>query len=348
MQGWVPFVGVVVAIFLWGSFTVPLKSKAVVECELHPLWFQLYCGLGVSLSSLVFIAVEPGCISDFTGWGVVSAFMWVLANSAAMAAVQILGIATAQSSWGAMIAIISFVWGIAWGDKPNNLPLSIAGVVLLICGICTLAYVGSKAAADNDEAKLLDDEPLLDEDSKDPASMGKKEKPSTMIGFMCVSVTGVFAGSIFVPLKLAPSRYRDGLQAIKFAFAQGISTFVACIFWIPILFLMLYLKDKFSGNLRGRTMREWLPPHHCRKCLLAGASSGAIWNMGNLGATLGSLPPLQTVGYTLSQAALLVGALWGVLFFREIKGSSNLMLFAVGAGFTCAGLGVSGFFGQSS
>jgi glucose uptake protein GlcU len=346
MQAWEPFVGVIVAILFWGSFAVPLKSQTVAECNLHPLWFQLYCGLGVSLSSLVFLAVEPGCISDFTPWGVVSAFMWVLANSAAMGAVQILGVATAQSTWGAMIAIISFVLGMAWGGTPKNLPLTIMGLLLLICGIFTLAYVSSKGN-DEDDTDSLDDELLL-EDKEDIAGKGGKEKPSLVAGFMCASVTGVFAGSIFVPLKLSPARYRDGLQAIKFAFAQGISTFAACLFWIPTLFLLLYIKDKVNGKIQGRTIREWLPPHHCRKCLLSGASSGAIWNMGNLGATVGSLPPLQTVGYTLAQSALLVACMWGVFYFKEIKGGSNLRLFACGAGLTAAGLGVTGYFGQSA
>jgi len=87
-----PYLGVVLAISCWGSFTVPLKHPAVIAANLHPLWFQCYVGVGVALSSIIFVPIATDSISDFTPWGTVSALMWVLCNSSAMAAVNLLGI----------------------------------------------------------------------------------------------------------------------------------------------------------------------------------------------------------------------------------------------------------------
>ena len=109
---------------------------------------------------------------------------------------------------------------------------------------------------------------------------------------------------------------------------------------------MLYLKER-ALNDEQRSFASWLPPHHLRKCLFPGFTSGVLWNMGNLGGTLASLPPLQSVGYSLCQSALLVGCLWGVLYFKEIQGTKNLAMFAAGAGVNLVGLIVTGYFGQA-
>jgi hypothetical protein len=292
--------------------------------------------------------------------------MWVLANCCAMAAVQAIGLATAQSTWAAQIAIISFVWGIALGNTPQNLPLTVLGLVLLIFGIFILAYVSSKSDTnekDEDEDDQLQiDEPLLNKETDGRLPNGADSKPapkkSLALGFLFATGTGVFAGSVFVPLKLAPSKYRNGLQAIKFSFSQGVSTFPACLFWVPLLFWLLYLRYRFSKpdllaegagpvSARVKSMAEWLPPHHFRKCFLPGFLSGVLWNMGNLGGTLASLPPLEAVGYTMAQSALLVACLWGVVYFKEIQGTTNLSMFASGAGFTLVGLVIAGYFGQA-
>ena len=157
----------------WGSFTVPSKAAAVAEADLHPLWFQLYVSVGVSLSSFLFLLIEPSSISDLTVYGLVSAAMWVTANSAAMFAVKILGIATAQSTWGALIAIISFTSSLLFRDEPKNLPLAWLGVFVLIVGIGILAYVSSKSTTADPRASSLASKPLLGVGSDGSSSPSK-------------------------------------------------------------------------------------------------------------------------------------------------------------------------------
>ena len=57
---------------------------------------------------------------------------------------------------------------------------------------------------------------------------------------------------------------------------------------------------------------------HLRACLPAGMLSGTFWNLGSVGGTVATLPPLgQGVGYPMSQAALLVsGVLFGAQHFQ--------------------------------
>jgi len=41
------------------------------------------------MSSLLFVIIKPDCFQDFTPWGTISAFMWVVANTSAMAGVKV-------------------------------------------------------------------------------------------------------------------------------------------------------------------------------------------------------------------------------------------------------------------
>eukprot|EP00670_Eutreptiella_braarudii_P008234 CAMPEP_0174312586 /NCGR_PEP_ID=MMETSP0810-20121108/4379_1 /TAXON_ID=73025 ORGANISM="Eutreptiella gymnastica-like, Strain CCMP1594" /NCGR_SAMPLE_ID=MMETSP0810 /ASSEMBLY_ACC=CAM_ASM_000659 /LENGTH=356 /DNA_ID=CAMNT_0015421009 /DNA_START=131 /DNA_END=1201 /DNA_ORIENTATION=- len=348
---WVPLLAALSSIVVWGSFTVPLKSRAVVEADVHPLWFQLYMSLGVSLSSFAFLAVEPSAPSDFTMWGGVSAFMWTFSNVNAMAAIQFVGIAMAQSVWAAQIAIVSFAWRVAWhGDAPRNLPLTVGGLCLLVLGICTLAYVTGSASKHGAAAAKLstvssaggDLEPLLVDDD-----LAKQKNGRWCLGLICATTTGLTGGSIFVPWQLAPARYRDGLQTVKFAFSQGVATFATCLVWVPVLFLVLYVKHAVSEGAGRRSMSQWLPAPHVRTCMFPGMLAGVLWNMGNLGATVANLPPLGAVGYTLTQAALLPACMWGVFYFKEIRGRRNIVMFSVGAVVILAGLIITGYFGQT-
>jgi hypothetical protein len=85
-----PYLGALLAIIAWGTFTVPSKAPSVVSCDLHPLWFQLYVSVGVSASSLLLLPLRPDSLSDFTPFGTISAIMWVMANTGELREVFIL------------------------------------------------------------------------------------------------------------------------------------------------------------------------------------------------------------------------------------------------------------------
>jgi glucose uptake protein GlcU len=114
-----------------------------------------------------------------------------------------------------------------------------------------------------------------------------------------------------------------------------VSTGLSTIFWIPFILA-------FEKHFLGRPY----PAFYVDRALVPGALSGTLWNMGNVGAVLATLPPLGTgIGYPLSQSALLVGCAWGIFVFKEIK---KVGLFGVGAVVTLGGVIVAGEFGKSS
>ena len=166
-----------------------------------------------------------------------------------------------------MIAIISFVSSlVVFKDSPKSTPLAVVGVLLLCLGIMLLAYVSSRSSSndqdtntiDNKRSSSLDDKRILE----DPIQPFEPPSPqlgaplispnaplpppsnSVLLGFTCVIFTGFVAGTVFIPLRLAPEHYRDGLESIKFSFSQGISTLPAALLLVPLLFGLLYVLDK--------------------------------------------------------------------------------------------------------
>ncbi|MFO8133688.1 MAG: GRP family sugar transporter [Thermoplasmatota archaeon] len=63
----------------------------------------------------------------------------------------------------------------------------------------------------------------------------------------------------------------------------------------------------------------------------AGVASGAMWMAGNLGS-LAAVDGLGlTVGQPLTQTALFISVLWGILYFREIRGRRRIIMVAASA-----------------
>ena len=82
-----------------------------------------------------------------------------------------------------------------------------------------------------------------------------------------------------------------------------------------------------------------------RTCLLPGVLSGVLWSIGNACATLASLEPLGlTVGYPSTQCCLLVGGMWGIFFFGEMRSPKAIGSFFAAALVVLVGASLLGIF----
>ena len=53
------YLGAILAVVAWGTFTVPMKSKSVARAQLDPVVFQLFMSLGITLSSGAMLLLLP-------------------------------------------------------------------------------------------------------------------------------------------------------------------------------------------------------------------------------------------------------------------------------------------------
>ncbi len=72
-----------------------------------------------------------------------------------------------------------------------------------------------------------------------------------------------------------------------------------------------------------------------------------MWNIGNIASLVAVDSPLgMTVAYPVSQCALLIASTWGVLYYREIRGTRQILMFACAAIIVCVGAGLLGLYGS--
>lgn len=333
-----PICGVVGAAVCFGSFAVPMKAKSVQSVQLHPVVFQVYVAVGVCLSSLPVLLLSSWSWDRFTCWAFLSAFMWSVANILCVKAVELLGVSVGQGLWSGAAALVAFIDGLLQGQALGNAALAVTGIALLVLGIGGLAVSSSGAQDDADskgqDAKLSKLTPEALEATAAPAEKQQTSSVERIIrGVILAFCIGLLGGSIFVPLNLFTDL--EGKDQVLYSVPFAVGTVISAAG-----FLIVHRGLQAAGAAVPLT---W----EVRKCFLPGLVSGILWNCGNMCAILSMLPPLgAAVGYPLTQSCMLIGGLWGVLFYREISGAKAIARFFACALILLVGAGLLGVFGS--
>lgn len=341
----VPILGTLVAILFWGTFAVPMKTKAVEDAKLHPFVFQFYMSVGIFLSSWLVLLIEPFA---FTKWGTLAAFVWSMGALCTVPAVRDLGVSVGQGVWSGFVAVTSFLWGVyghyffsvfAKQDMRDS-TLAVIGLALLILGMLGLALLSDGEPKQPKHLQYGEVQPLLINRTSTlgaralprlPAPRAAKNRPR---GILFAFIVGITGGSTLVPMHFAPvDPFRDGMKSVIFSLSFGMSVLPisCCMMVIPVL-------------------ANWgeLPDFHVRTCALPGISSGVLWNLANIGSIYGQLPPLGlSVGYPLSQCALFVGGIFGIFYYKEITGAPKISAWFFFAFILLGGASILGYYGSA-
>jgi len=232
-------------------------------------------------------------------------------------------LSVAQGTWSGLIIIVSFVWGLYFGEHVKNVGLTVLGLILLLVGICGIAF-SNKIGGSNESIKL--DSPVNDEETL-LSNAQTKDKYKIVKGVFFVVMVGVFAGSTLIPLKFIEPQYVGLVYAVSFGIGVMIVTPVLAIFYFALI-----IRKK--------------PVFYIFDAAIPATASGLLWNCGNLGSIVATASPLGlTVGYPLCQCALLVAGLWGIIYFREIKGGIKIGFFFISALVLLTGAGLLSVYG---
>jgi glucose uptake protein GlcU len=107
---------------------------------------------------------------------------------------------------------------------------------------------------------------------------------------------------------------------------------VLILMWI---FRFLYNWSR-EASLNKATNR--LPSFHFSEMWLPGGLAGLLWSIGNVSSILTVTNLGEGVGYSIVQAQMLIAGLWGILWYREIKGARLISLWFLCACVTVAGI----------
>ncbi len=130
-------------------------------------------------------------------------------------------------------------------------------------------------------------------------AVGEK-KDGNKKGYMLAISAGLLWGAIFVPLKLA-----ETLE----------STYFSMSFTIFVTSIILMIATRQFG----------------KKDLIVGAAAGVMWNAANLTSFIAIASLGLAIGYPLTQLAILIAVLWGLLYFKEVTHKKSSLAIYAGA-----------------
>jgi glucose uptake protein len=303
----------ILSLFCWGSWANTYKLAGKWRYELY--YFDFAAGVAIAAFIYAFTVGNLGYdgfsfLDDLMHagkrqwlYGFMAGVIFNLANMILMSAISVAGMAVAFPVGIGVATIVGTT--LAYAAKATGNPaLLFAGCVLLAAAAVAAALAYRFQAV------------LRHEELARAGKAASTRRPSSIKGIVLALVSGLLMGS-FLPL-VDSARQSDiglGPYAVAVVFAIGVflSTFVFNLFLmnLPVEGEPLELLDILKST----------PKQH-----LLGLAGGALWSTGMVASLAAGSAAAETrvgaeAGYLLAQGFPLIAALWGVLLWKEFKGS---------------------------
>jgi len=321
------FVIAAASAFFNGSF--PAWSKLAIPGG-DPVVFNGIVGLGACLSSMI-VPLVAGKAYIFSLAAMFGGVLFLGATLCTFIAIPKIGLGIACATWSCTAIYVSFLWGVL---GPEQVRAEMKSVVfsllsLLFLGVGATIIVSAEALA----KRLFKENalPLTSEEAQQGEADGDAPKGvgDRLVGLMFSVATGLFGGSILVPMKLVPATISGLETVVSFGIGAGItSILVTGIYWKCV------------------AQKPGLPPVEGRT-LLAGLLAGATWNAGNICQIIAQSDPISLtygIAYPVGQCGMFFAGLWGIFVFGEIKGKA-IAVFWMGAALLAIGVVLLGLYG---
>lgn len=125
----------------WGTYMVPFKKSHSSNLA----QFQLLMALGIAVSGLI-VTFPLGFSLTLNIYGLLSGFLWALANSIFLVAVPNLGLARAVPVASSLVISLSFLWGIAFKEMPDGILTGLFAIGFIILGVAVISLTGNTKA----------------------------------------------------------------------------------------------------------------------------------------------------------------------------------------------------------
>jgi glucose uptake protein len=312
----------IVSMILWGSWANTQKLAGKWRFELFYYDYSLGMILCAIIAAFTFGSLHN---QDLTfadnlmivskhqmAYGIGAGMIFNLANMLLVAAIAVSGMAVAFPVAIGLALVIGVIWNYIL--NPQGDPVLLFGGALLVMiaivvdGVAYSTFVKTKEA---EALKALSPDPRV-------KTKAKKRGPGALRGILLSVVSGLLMGA-FYPLVEIAKGGEDGLAPYGVSVLFGIGVLVSTLLYVP--FFLNFPVDgepiNASAYLKG-TLRQHL----------LGLFGGVIWMAGGICNFLASSAPSKlqvgpAVSYALGQGATMISALWGLLVWKEFKGSNE-------------------------
>jgi glucose uptake protein len=304
----------ILTMMCWGSWANTVKI--VGEWRFELLYYDY--ALGILITSIIagltfgsmgsygqpFLADLAAAGVSNIAFGFLGGVVYSFSNILIVGAIAVAGLGVAFPIGVGLALVVGVIWNYFVNPQGNPL-LLFAGVALIVGAIVLdgIAYrLHSRAKKSSKDA------------SGDDSSKGIRK------GILLSVTGGVLMGMFFPLVEIGKSGPRGlGPYAIGFVFSVGVflSTFVYNAYFLrkPIQGRALKFSEYFKGTSREHF---W------------GFVGGIVWAIGTLSNFVAASAPKElqvgpAISYALGQGSTMVGALWGVVVWKEFKGGGTLV-----------------------
>jgi glucose uptake protein len=300
----------ILTMICWGSWANVLKFAKGWRFELLYYDYSIGVALGAAFAGLTFGTMGSNGLSfmdDLSHAGSINILcgfaggvIFNLSNILVVGAIAVAGMGVGFPIGVGLALVVGVIWNYIVNPQGNPY-LLFAGVALVVAAIIVDAIAYRALAASKSKGG-------------DKADVTAR-KDATWKGIKLAIIGGILMGT-FYPLVEIGKKGESGLgpYAVGFVFGLGvlISVFVFNLYFMryPIEGPRLTFRDYLKGNL-------WVH--------FLGIIGGMIWIAGSLSNFVAASAPkaLQVgpaISYAIGQGSCMVGALWGVLAWKEFAG----------------------------
>ena len=300
----------ILTMICWGSWTNVLKFTPGWRFELLYYDYSIGVALGALLAGLTFGTWGSDSLrfsDDLSHAGninILSAFaggvIFNLSNILVVGAIAVAGMGVGFPIGVGLALVVGVI--LNYIIKPQGNPLLLFAGVALVVGAIIVDAIAYRALAASKSAP------------GDKADATAK-KAATWKGIKLAVVGGILMG-LFYPLVEIGKKGEHGLGPYAVGFIFGLGVLVS-VFVYNLYFLKFPIDGPrlvFGDYLKGRAWTHFL-----------GIVGGVMWITGSLSNFVAASadPKLQVgpaISYAIGQGSCMVGALWGVLVWKEFAG----------------------------
>ena len=161
---------------------------------------------------------------------------------------------------------------------------------------------------------------------------GRLMMTKRQLGVLGAVVNGAWGGMNLIPLHLA--RRETGMSGASYLISYAGGAFLVNV----LLWIILFSYRWYQHRWDVQAALECLPNWHVKELWKPGLFAGLLYSLGNFASIIAVSYLGQGTGFSFCQMQLFVSGLWGVFWFKEIKGSETIFKWFLSAAVAVVGI----------
>ncbi len=334
-MGSLGYIGVLISVLGFGSNFIPLKKLKIGD----GVFFQFCMCTAIFMTGIPVLIMQG--YPKIHGLALFGGFLWCTGNMLCPIAIRLIGMGLGLLVWGSVSMVMGWASGTygLFGLKKQDIHdpmLNILGVALAMVGLLIFLQVRTNdTSQDNlDEHHHNAKNPLLHDDletydrKKEMKKIADEEgdgfidslsdNAKRILGLACAMLAGIFFGTSFDPSQwVIDNRYDGDDDSLNYVFTHYCGIILTSWFYTIIYCIYMYYIRKQE-------------PYVNAEIILPATLSGVMWSAAEIAWFYAN----GQLGFSVTFPIIscgpgFVGSFWGIVLFKEITETRDLLVLGV-------------------